>query len=144
MTIPNIDLESTYNELTAIHNEMDALKKREAEIKNTVANAFAEEFQQKLITKPEPYGKVTVHLDNFQLQYDVTKVVIWDQEKLRSIYKMIADSGDNPEEFIKVKYDVSETAYKAWPQDIKDVFAEARTVKPGSAKVSLLNMNHEE
>ena len=41
-------------------------------------------------------------------------------------------------EYIKIKYDVSESAYKAWPEVIRKEFEPARTVKPGATTVTIV------
>ena len=65
------------------------------------------------------------------------KRVEWDQEKLAQIARNIADSGEDPAEFIDTKLTVSERKYGALPGAWRDGFEPARTVKVGALKVTL-------
>jgi hypothetical protein len=143
MSIRDIDLNNVYGELVALEEEIHSLKQRQAQLNEGVKNAFKDDFEQKLYSKPEPFGKVTVFVDKFQLQYDVPKTVKWDQEKLAEIYKTISEHED-PANYIKTVYEVSEAAFKTWPADVQDVFKEARTTKPGNPRITIVSLDHEE
>lgn len=138
----NIDIEKYYNELNALDTELNELKKRRDAVKSEIVGAFEDEFKGALKSKPEPFGKVNVVYGEYDMHYTVPKKVVWDQKKLAEIYKMIGEHED-PGQYIKVSYDVNEIAYKNWPQDIKDVFEPARTVKPGSAQFVIVNLKEE-
>ena len=68
---------------------------------------------------------------------DLPKRVDWDQEKLAQIAANIADSGEDPGEFIDTKLSVSERKYGALPEAWRKGFEPARTVKVGTLKVTL-------
>jgi len=80
-------------------------------------------------------GKDTgvVHFDDDRVRVtaDLPKRVEWDQQRLADIVRRIADSGDNPAEYVDVAYRVSETKFNAWPESLKSAFAPARTLKTG-------------
>jgi len=80
-----------------------------------------------------------VHFDDGQVQItaDLPKRVEWHQAKLADIARRIADSGDDPAEFVEISYRVSETKFNAWPQSLRSAFVPARTVKTGKAKFTL-------
>lgn len=70
----------------------------------------------------------------------VGKNVSWDQDELDRVTTHIREQwGSNPADYINTKMTVSETAYNAWPSEIRDLFTPARTVKPGSPKVEFLD-----
>jgi hypothetical protein len=68
---------------------------------------------------------------------DLPKRVDWDQEQLAQIARNIADSGEDPAEFIETKLSVSERKYGALPEAWRKGFEPARTVRTGTLKVSL-------
>jgi len=96
------------------------------------------EIQTLLKAKDEPFGDVSIIVGNRKVKINVPKKVTWEQEQLAARHKEIAASGENPNMYMKVKYDVSETAYKAFPQEVRDYFASARTVTPGNPTVKIV------
>lgn len=88
-------------------------------------------IKQALKEKDEPFGTVRVG----DLKFNVPKSVIWDQEKLGTIYKEIVDHGDDPLQYMAVNYKVKESAFKGWPDALQDAFIDARTVKAGTIKL---------
>lgn len=101
------------------------------------------EVMAALAKKAEPYGDVKIGIGSEEIKFTCPKKVKWDQDALKTKYAEILDSGDKPEEYIKLEYSVSETSYKAWPQDIKDFFADARTVERGSVSVKIITKEKE-
>ena len=53
-----------------------------------------------------------------------------DQQELAAIAQRIASNGDDPAEYIDVKYSVSERKFAAWPETLRRPFEAARTLKP--------------
>lgn len=82
-------------------------------------------------------GTVRLADGNYTVVADLPKRVDWNQEKLAQIARNIADSGEDPAEFIDTKLSVSERQYGALPGAWRDGFAPARTVKVGALKVTL-------
>jgi hypothetical protein len=68
---------------------------------------------------------------------DLPKRVDWNQEQLAQIARNIADSGEDPAEFIDTKLTVSERKYGALPEAWRKGFEPARTVRTGTLKVTL-------
>lgn len=90
----------------------------------------------------------TVHLSDgpLSLTVEIRKTVIWTQtgpDSLAAIAQRIADGGDDPAEYIDIKYAVSERKFEAWPETLKAPFRKARTVKPGKPTFRL-QLNGEE
>lgn len=96
------------------------------------------EIQALLKAKDEPFGKVDIIVGNRKVAITVPKKVDWAQDQLAAKYKEIAESGEMPEMYMKVKYDVSETAYKNFPKEVQDYLAPARTVTPGNPTVKIV------
>ena len=83
-------------------------------------------------------GTVRLVDGDYTVVADLPKRVDWDQEKLAQIARNIADSGEDPAEFIDTKLTVSERKYGALPEAWRKGFEPARTVKVGTLKVSLI------
>ncbi len=83
-------------------------------------------------------GTVRLADGDYTVVADLPKRVDWDQAKLAQIAANIADSGENPAEFIDTKLTVSERKYGALPEVWRKGFEPARTVKVGTLKVSLM------
>jgi hypothetical protein len=82
-------------------------------------------------------GTVRLADGDYTVAADLPKRVDWDQEKLAQIARNIADSGEDPSEFIDTKLTVSERKYGALPEAWRKGFEPARTVKTGTLKVTL-------
>ena len=82
-------------------------------------------------------GTVRLVDGDYTVVADLPKRVDWDQEKLAQIAQNIADSDEDPAEFIDTKLTVSERKYTALPDAWRKGFEPARTVKVGALKVTL-------
>lgn len=83
----------------------------------------------------------TVRLDDngVVVVCDLPKRVKWNQQRLKELVDLIGSSwGEDPADYVKVKYDVSERAYEAWPARLTELFAPARTVETGKPTYALL------
>jgi hypothetical protein len=72
-----------------------------------------------------------------EIAADLPKKVEWDQERLAALVIQIRDGGEDPSEYVETSYRVSERAYAAWPERIRQAFAPARTVRTGKATFRL-------
>ena len=63
--------------------------------------------------------------------------VKWDQTILRQLTDRIKAGGDDPENYIDLKFNVKETLYKAWPDKVKELFLPARTVTQGKPRLEV-------
>ena len=82
-------------------------------------------------------GTVRLVDGDYTVVADLPKRVDWDQEALAQIARNIADSGEDPAEFIDTKLTVSERTYNALPGAWRDGFEPARTVGSGKASFKL-------
>lgn len=82
-------------------------------------------------------GTVRLVDGDYMVVADLPKRVDWDQEKLAQIAANIADSGEDPAEFIDTKLSVSERKYGAMPDAWRKGFEPARTVKAGNLKITI-------
>jgi hypothetical protein len=81
------------------------------------------------------FGAVHLNFDGFKVTETVPKKVDWDQEKLTDLYDRITAAGDNPRTYMKMKLEIGERQYDSFAQEVKAIFAEARTVKPGKPQL---------
>lgn len=82
-------------------------------------------------------GTVRLVDGDYTVVADLPKRVDWDQEKLALIARDIADSGEDPAQFIDTKLTVSERKYGALPGAWRKGFDPARTVGFGKASFKL-------
>jgi len=106
--------------------------------KATLLDRREAEIKQLLKAKDEPFGDVTIIVGNHQVKVNVPKKVTWDQVKLATKHKEIAESGDRPDVYIKTEYSISETAYKGWAEEVREFFQDARTVTPGNPSLKVV------
>lgn len=132
----NFDIDKYYDDLEETNAQLAELKKRKAALEDAIKNNFMEKFNQMLGDKAEPFGSVSFTFGEFGVTYTSPKKVTWDQKELAALRKKIAEHED-PDAYIKAEYDVSETAYKNWPEDIKAAFLPARSVSNGKATIKI-------
>jgi hypothetical protein len=69
---------------------------------------------------------------DFVVVADLPKRVRWDQAKLAEAIEIIRrDWQEDPSQFVRMEIKVPESAYAAWPEAIRRLFAPARTVETG-------------
>lgn len=105
-----------------------------------IREAFEQDIERQYSLKDEPFGVTHVELDGFKVTFKVPKKVDWDQERLAQIYddiKAKADKWGKVSDYIKVKYEVPERAYAAWPEPLLKIFDPARTVKQGNITIEV-------
>ena len=119
-----------------------------AEMKTFVADAearlnagldarFGDCARQLRATDGKDSGRVRLADGLFVIVADVPKRIDWDQDKLAAIVTRIRQSGDDPAEYVRTTYEVSERAYTTWPSPIRSLFEPARTVKLGKPRYAI-------
>lgn len=83
-------------------------------------------------------GTVRLTDGDYTVVADLPKRIDWSQEKLAQIAANIADSGEDPAEFIDTKLTVSERKYGALPEAWRKGFEPARTVRVGKPQFRLV------
>ncbi len=121
--------ELTIDTLALLNADLDrieaAAKRRRAVLRAGILQKYG----------PCQIGTKTTHDGEYVVKICAPKRVDWDQTALAALWKTI---GETAAEYIKIKYDVSESAYKAWPEIIRKEFEPARTVKPGATTVTIV------
>jgi hypothetical protein len=84
-------------------------------------------------------GTVRFEDNGFIVVADLPKRVRWHQKRLMELVNLIQSGwGEDPSDYVKVKYEVSERAYESWPARLKDLFSSARTVETGRPSYELI------
>ena len=127
--------------LAALQAELDhavkQLKTASAKFNSALEVRYATRAAEARQACGKDTGTVRLVDGEYTVVADLPKRVDWDQEKLAQIAANIADSGEDPAEFIDTKLSVSERKYNALPGAWRDGFEPARTVKTGTLKVTL-------
>ena len=83
-------------------------------------------------------GTVRLVDGDYTVVADLPKRVDWDQDKLAAVVERIRDAGDDPAQYVDIAIKVPERKYAAWPDNIREQFEPARTVRPGTLKVEIV------
>lgn len=84
-------------------------------------------------------GTVRFEDNGFIIVAELPKRVKWDQQRLKDLVELIRSGwGEDPADYVKVKFEVSERAYEAWPARLKELFTPARTVETGKPSYELI------
>lgn len=143
--IPACDLENSEDEKIIMHIRLlENIAQQSAVLlaraKDKIASKYNDALAELIGKKDEPYGGVKLAICGgaYELEYTIPKKVDWDQEELKRIHGEIAsDWKENPDEYIDTKFNVSESAYKAWPGILQKKFIAARTVSSGKPAVKI-------
>lgn len=127
--------------LAMLVEDAEAAKKRAATVAGLIASALESRFAPAITGAFKAAGKDTGTVRVFDADYDViadrAKRVDWDQAALAALADKIRQSGEDPADYIKIKYDIEERKYSAWPAGIRAPFEAARTVRPGALSIKL-------
>ncbi len=127
--------------LAALQGELDHAVKQLKSASSKLSAALEVRYGTRAAEARRACGKDTgtVRLvdGDYTVVADLPKRVDWDQEKLAQIAANIADSGEDPAEFIDTTLKVSERKYTALPESWRKGLEPARTVKVGTLKITL-------
>lgn len=84
-------------------------------------------------------GTVRFEDNGFAVIAELPKRVKWDQQRLKELVELIRSGwGEDPADYVKVRFEVSERAYEAWPARLKELFGPARSVETGRPSYELV------
>jgi hypothetical protein len=82
--------------------------------------------------KGKSTGTIRFADGDFIVVADLPKRVRWDQARLAEAVEIIRrDWQDDPAQYARIEFKIAESAYSAWPEAIRRLFAAARTVETG-------------
>lgn len=126
---------ATAADLQQVQAEASELLRKSKALKDWIDGAVALKYEYQAqairLEQGKDTGKVHFVDDGIRVTSELSKRPEWDQQKLAEIAKRIAETGDDPAEFIDVAYKVSERKYTAWPESLRAAFEPARTLKTG-------------
>lgn len=137
-TLKALPLDAMQAILATIAERAAVLASAKRNITNTIAERVNADITAGYIAKGVDTGVLHIARDGLDVVVDRSKTVAWDQTKLAQAVADIRAAGDDPAEYVKITYSVSEAAYGAWPSMIKRVFEPARTVTPGAPTIKLV------
>jgi hypothetical protein len=110
-----------------------------------IEGAIALRYEQRAIgaraTAGKDTGTVRFQDGAVEIAVDLPKKVEWDQTRLAALAEQIRAGGEDPGQYVEVSFKVSERAYTAWPERIRQAFEPARTVRTGRATYRLAIMS---
>jgi hypothetical protein len=112
-------------------------KKLQSRLHAALDQRYGERARVALLDSGRDFG--TTHLEDgaLHVKFELPKKVTWDQKQLAAIAQRIVASGDKLEEYIDLKYSVSESRFTNWPEGLREQFASARTVSAGKPSFTL-------
>jgi hypothetical protein len=110
-------------------------------IEHSMDFRWGERAQQMRHQAGKDTGVIHFEDGNVRVTADLPKKVDWDQARLADIIRRIAESGDDPREYVEITYRVSETRFNAWPETLKSAFIDARTLRTGKPSYRLALMS---
>jgi hypothetical protein len=119
-----------------INEKIEYYKSELAKIDEKIESTVSKPLNQVRLLQGKDTGTIAAMIEDVEVKQDVPKKVVWDQDKLRKVRAKILLAGDVPDNYMSAKFSISEKSYNAFFPEIKAVFAPAREVKPGKAKLS--------
>ena len=112
-------------------------KKIQARLHAALDQRYGEQAREAILESGRDFG--TTHLMDgaLHIKFELPKKVTWDQKQLAAIAQRIVASGDKLEDYIDLKYAVSESRFTNWPEGLREQFASARTVAAGKPSFAL-------
>lgn len=123
--------------LVSLNESIKLLQADKLNLEDDILKHIKSDVDSYLKDKDYGSGTANVVIGDAKIKVTIGKKVTYDQYGLRKAFYVLKDKGQNPEEYISVKYDVSESKYKEWPSDLKDVFKAYRTVEPTKPKIEV-------
>ncbi|MDZ4140265.1 MAG: hypothetical protein U1D66_15530 [Erythrobacter sp.] len=81
--------------------------------------------------KGKASGTVRIEDADVVVIADLPKKVTWDQDRLAAMAARIRAAGDDPTQYLEIAYRVPERRFSAWPEAMREGFADARTETTG-------------
>jgi hypothetical protein len=116
----------------------ESLKLDKALLDRLMGEQFSKTATDQYAAAKKDAGKVTTPLDDAnELVMDRKKTVDWDQDALAAIAAKIKAADEDPAIYIITKpaeMTVKEASFDSWPDEVKEAFLPARTVKVADTK----------
>ena len=129
-TIPADQIKALMDDVAIIK----AAAAKSSDMMHSVMEArYAEKATITRRAKGNDTGTVRLEDDGYTIITDLPKKVTWDDDGLKQVENQLAAMGEPVTDYIKIKREVSESSYKAWPASLQKLFTPHRTVSGGKA-----------
>jgi len=88
------------------------------------------------IASGKTFGVVSVLHDGIDVKETVGKKIKWDQDLMASFAEKLRQSDEPIDRYMVCKYSIPEKKFAEFPASLKHLFSEARTVMPGTTKLT--------
>jgi len=116
---------------TTLEEEMAGLQEQITAVNVDIEHALAEQLAALRKLQGKEYGAVNLVAEGIKITETIPKKIEWDQEKMNALFDAIAAAGDDPRAYMKMKLEVQERIYDSMIAEVKTMFTDCRTVKPG-------------
>lgn len=128
-------------QLLEIDNHLTELtvwtKKIQSRLHAALDQRYGGEAREALLDSGRDFGTTHLQDGTLHVKIELPKKVAWDQKQLAAMAQRILASGERLEDYIDLKYSVSESRYTHWPEGLREQFASARTVAAGKPTFAL-------
>jgi hypothetical protein len=112
-------------------------KKIQSRLHAALDQRYGEPARVALLDSGRDFGTTHLQDGTLHVKFELPKKVTWDQKQLAAMAQRILASGERLEDYIDLKYSVSESRYTHWPEGLREQFASARTVAAGKPTFAL-------
>ena len=106
-------------------------KERLEFVMEEIGSYLADNIKTMRDMQAKEFGAVNFEVSGVKVTHTVPKKVKWDQVKMGEIFQKILESGDKPSNYMKATLEVPEKMYADFGDEVKSIFAQARTVEYG-------------
>ncbi len=117
---------------------LNAAKRIKDWLEGAIALRYGEEAARLRAAQGKDTGTVRFDDGPVTVVADLPKRVEWDQNRLAELVERIRASGEKVTDYVSIEIKVSEHAFTAWPEAIRQAFASARTVRTGKPTFRLM------
>lgn len=101
-------LKTLIDKKTNLEEEVKDLQNKINQINDEINNIIIEPVQQLREIQGKDTGSVSVLIEGITVKHNIPKKVKWDQSILKELFSKIEKSGDEPLQYMDVKYNITE------------------------------------
>ncbi|TCT10521.1 hypothetical protein EDC22_10518 [Tepidamorphus gemmatus] len=117
---------------------LNAAKRTKDWLEGAIALRYGEEAARLRAAQGKDTGTVRFDDGPVTVVADLPKRVEWDQDLLATLVERMRASGEKVADYVSIEIKVSERAFTAWPEAIRQAFSPARTVRTGKPTFRLM------
>lgn len=108
-----------------------------ARLEGELMAKLGDQVQAQLADKDYGTGTANVVAAGHKIKVVVSKKVSYDQQGLKALAETLASRGEEPSEYLDIKYGVAEGAYKNWPSSLQALVEPHRTVEHSKPTITI-------